>query len=226
MLKRKQADFSLLELTILLVMIGLLLGGILKGRELIDLTMTKKLEEDFNSLPVLIYAYQKKFKALPGDDLNVAIHVGGILATTPKGLQGNDVIDGSWNSATETDETFLFWQHIRLAGLAPGPAEITDPAYRPVNAAGGTIGVQGGKGNAAQSPINGGPGRTNPIRGTYVICSAGIPGKYVKKIDAALDDGNPASGFMMATPSNDYVIGAGATDKIIDAAYYTVCMGF
>jgi len=226
MLKRKQADFSLLELTILLVMIGLLLGGILKGRELIDMTMTKKLEEDFNNLPVLIYAYQKRFKALPGDDLNVANHVGGILATTPKGLQGNDVIDGNWNSATETDETFLFWQHIRLAGLAPGPAEITDPAYRAVNAAGGAIGVQSGAVNAANSPINGGPGRSNPIKRAYIICSAGIPGKFVRKIDAELDDGNPASGSMMATPSNDYFIGAGATGIINDAANYTVCMGF
>lgn len=226
MLKRKQSDFSLLELTILLVMIGLFLGGILKGRELIDLTMAKKLEEDFNNLPILLKAYQKQFKALPGDDLNVAVHVGGILATTPKGLQGNGVIDGDWNSATETDETFLFWQHIRLAGLAPGPAEITDPAYRPVNAAGGIIGIQGGTGNVAQSPISAGLGHTNPNKWTYFICSAGIPGKYVKKIDAALDDGNSASGSMMATPNSDYVPGAAASDVINDAANYIVCMGF
>lgn len=226
MLKRKQADFSLLELTILLVMIGLLLGGILKGRELIDLSMTKKLEEDFNNLPILLKAYQNRFKALPGDDLNVAVHVGGILATTPKGLQGNGVIDGDWNSAAETDETFLFWQHIRLAGLAPGPAEITDLAYRPVNATGGMIGVQGGAGNTAQSPINPGAGRANPNRWAYFICSAGIPGKYVKKIDAALDDGNSASGAMMATPNDDYVMGAVATDAIADSANYIVCMGF
>jgi hypothetical protein len=226
MLKRKQADFSLLELTILLVMIGLLLGGILKGHELVDMTMTKKLEEDFNNIPLLIYAYQKRFKALPGDDLNVAIHVGGILAATPKGMQGNGAIDGNWNSTNETDESFLFWQHIRLAGLARGSAETAEPAYRPANAAEGTIGAQSGAVNAANSPINGGPGQSIPIKGTYIICSAGIPGKFVRKIDAALDDGNPASGSMMATPSRDYVIGAGAVHIINDAANYTVCMGF
>jgi hypothetical protein len=229
MLKCYQSRLTLPELAIALVTVGLLLGVALKGQEIIDRAMVASLKADFINIPLFINGYQGKFKALPGDDLEAATHAGGVLATTPLGLQGNGVIDGHWNSTTATDESFLFWQHIRLAGLAPGPASITDRTYAPINAAGGAIGVQGGTAIAADSPINSGRGKGDPIRGAYIICSAAILGKYAKMIDIALDDGNTATGSMMATPTHGYAVGesvATATAAIIDAAPYTVCMGF
>ena len=226
-LKRNQAGITLLELTIVLVIVGLLLGGVLTGQVLIDSAKIKNFETDFKNLQLFIYGYQDKYRAIPGDDLNVVAHVGGILATTPTGLQGNGVINGNWNSTISTDESFLFWQHIRLAGLVSGSTVITAPTYMPVNVAGGSIGVQGGTSIPANTPINGGPGQTNPIRGIYIICSAGILGKDIKIIDADLDDGNTATGSMMATPTFGYAIGAIATTTtaINDEAPYTLCMG-
>lgn len=226
-LKHNQAGFTLPELTIVLVIIGFLFGCVSEGRALIDLAKIKKFEADFKSLQLFINGYQDKYRVIPGDDLNVVAHVGGELATTPTGLQGNGALNGNWNSTTATDESFLFWQHIRLAGLAPGSTVITDPTYMPVNVARGVIGVQGGTSIPANSPINGGSGQTNPIRGTYIICSAGIRGKYIKTIDSDLDDGNTATGSMMATPTSGYAIGAIATAKseIDDEAQYTLCMG-
>jgi hypothetical protein len=53
-------------------------------------------------------------------------------------------------------------------------------------------------------------------------------GKFAKQLDIQLDDGNTASGSMMATPTAGYAIGAAvatATASIDDAATYTVCMG-
>jgi hypothetical protein len=229
MLKCHQSRLTLSELAIALVTVGLLLGVALKGQEIIDKAMVTSLETDFINIPLFINGYQGKFKALPGDDQNAASHVGGTLATTPVGLQGNGVIDGHWNSTTATDEPFLLWQHIRLAGLASGPASITDRTYAPINAAGGSIGVQSGTATSADSPINGGQGQSDPIRGDYIICSAAILGKYAKKIDIAMDDGNTATGSMMATPTHGYAVGASvatATAAIMDATPYTVCMGF
>ena len=65
------------------------------------------------------------------------------------------------------------------------------------------------------------------IHGTYIICSAGIPGKLAKQLDTTMDDGNTATGSMMATPTTGYSLGAAATANasIDDALTYTVCMG-
>jgi prepilin-type N-terminal cleavage/methylation domain-containing protein len=233
-MKRNQSGFTLIEIAIVLVIIGLLLGGILKGQELINSAKIKNLATDFRNIPVYIYGYQDKFKALPGDDKDVVTHLGAsaTLATGPATCNngaaapctGNGVIDGLWNSTTTTDETFVFWQHVRLAGLANGSTTLTDPAYLPTNAGGGQIGIQSGSSSATINPITDSSG--NPIRGSYVICSSGILGKYVKQLDIQMDDGNTASGSMMAVPTGSAVnTAATATNLIDDAAPYTVCMG-
>jgi len=68
-MKRNQSGFTLIEIAIVLVIIGLLLGGVLKGQELINSARVKNLAGDFKNIPVFIYGYQDKFKALPGDDI-------------------------------------------------------------------------------------------------------------------------------------------------------------
>lgn len=227
-MKRNQSGFTLIEIAIVLVIIGLLLGGVLKGQELINSAKVKNLATDFKNVPLYIYGYQDKYRALPGDDAAAASHVSGATnATTPAGTQGNGVINGNWNSTTTTDESYLFWQHVRLAGLAPGSTTPGSTDYLPLNSVGGTIGLQSGTSTAANSPINASAGPTNPIRGSYILCSTAILGKFVKQLDTQMDDGNTASGSMMATPTTGYAIGAvaTATADIDDAATYTVCMG-
>jgi len=227
-MKRNQSGFTLIEIAIVLVIIGLLLGGVLKGQELINSAKVKNLATDFRNIPVFIYGYQDKFKALPGDDKLVASHVtGGTLATTPANTQGDGIIGGAWNSTTTTDESYLFWQHVRLAGLTSGSTTVGAADYLPMNSVGGTIGVMGGTsivGNAAIKDLS---ATAVAIRGTYVICSPNILGKFAKQLDIQLDDGNTATGAMMSTPVANYALGAAATATaaIDDAAVYVVCMG-
>ena len=153
-MKNQQGGFTLVEIAIVLVIIGLLLGGVLKGQELINSAKVKNFATDFRNIPLYIYGYQDKFKALPGDDPAVATtHLGAtvngvtvVKASTPTGsVQGNGVIEGAWNSNVQTDESILFWQHVRLAGLAAGPTTAPGGAaaiedFRPKNADGGIIG--------------------------------------------------------------------------------------
>jgi len=226
-MKSQQAGFTLVEIAIVLVIIGLLLGGILKGQELINSAKVKNLANDFRTIPTYIYGYQDKFRALPGDDPGVVNHVtGGTLATT-NGTPGNGVIEGAWNTATMTDESALFWQHVRLANLAAGPTVTTDPNYMPKNAEGGQMGLSSATGTLLQ--ITG-------MSGTYQICSRGILGKFVKQLDTQIDDGEPCTGSLRAVAEGAAlgatpVKGAGApatcTGTLIDdATSYTVCMTF
>jgi prepilin-type N-terminal cleavage/methylation domain-containing protein len=231
-MKSNQSGFTLIEIAIVLVIIGLLLGGVMKGQELINSAKVKNLATDFRNIPIFVYGYQDKYRSLPGDDAAVAAHNGGTPATTG-GTVGNGLIEGSWNSYTKTDESYLFWQHVRFAGLTSGPTVIpAAPAigdgYRPVNAAGGEMGLQSGTTAAATVPVFADAAKTLPIRGTIIICSPNILGKFAKQLDIQLDDGNTAGGSMMAfvgTALGSVAVATTGVGGIDDSAIYTVCMG-
>jgi prepilin-type N-terminal cleavage/methylation domain-containing protein len=215
-MKRNQSGFTLIEIAIVLVIIGLLLGGVLKGQELINSAKVKNLAGDFKNIPVYIYGYQDKYKALPGDDPLSVTHVSGVLATTG-GTVGNGIIEGLWNPTNvSTDESGLFWQHIRLAGFGPGSTNPAAADYLPRNAVGGLIGIT----NAGQTPI------TN-LKGTYIVCSDAIAGKFAKQLDTTLDNGDAQTGSVMITTAGvTAATAAVATTAIVDDTTYLVCMGY
>ena len=223
-MRSQQSGFTLVEIAIVLVIIGLLLGGILKGQELINSAKVKNLANDFRVIPTYIYAYQDKFKSLPGDDASVTTHVTGstVSATGPV---GNGVINGMWWSSDDASEAKLFWQHVRLANLAAGPTVVTDPDYQPTNAVGGKVGINSATSTPAQIQITG-------MSGTYQVCSSGILGKFAKQLDIQMDDGNTAAGSMrtvanITAAAAAVTAGAAiATASVDDAVAYTVCMTF
>lgn len=208
---RRQAGFTLIEIAIVLVIIGLLLGGILKGQELINSARVKNLATDFRNVPVFIYGYQDKFRSLPGDDPAVVSHVNGTLATV--GTPGNGVIEGPWDSTNVAQESYLFWQHVRLAGMAPGSTTTSASDYAPLNAVGGRIGVQS---TATFTSMN---------SGTYFICSTGISGRFAKQLDTQLDDGVTNTGAVQAGTTANGTAVADAP-PLVDTNNYTVCQGF
>jgi prepilin-type N-terminal cleavage/methylation domain-containing protein len=185
-MRTQQSGFTLVEIAIVLVIIGLLLGGVLKGQELINSAKSKAIISDFRNTATMIAAYQDRFRALPGDDSSVQTHLAGAtLATTPGTKQSNGLIDGNWDSNTGTDESVLMWQHLRLANLAAGdssdPGATASNAWLPKNAENGPIGVQ------SNTPITGWSGR-------LFICQGNISGRVAQQVDSTMDDGNPATG--------------------------------
>ncbi len=205
----KQTGFTLIELAIVLVIIGLLLGGVLRGQELINSARVKNLTRDFQNTQVYLYTYQDRYRAIPGDDAQADNHVNGATVAT-NGTQGNGRIEGQWNDPVGTTETFLFWQHVRLANFAPG-----NPAQVATNTNGSPLGIQ-----------SLGPGWTQITtltNGSFAICSAGILGRDALQIDTALDDGVPDTGSVQVAAA------AGAADDLATinanlSAPYVVCM--
>ena len=218
-MRSQQSGFTLVEIAIVLVIIGLLLGGILKGQELINSAKVKNLANDFRVIPTYIYAYQDKFKALPGDDPAATSHLpqGAGIPVATNG-NGNGVVNGNWNDAVAAGtESVQFWQQVRLANLASGPTDLADPTFLPTNTVGGKLGVT----SATQTQTVGG------LTGTYIVCSSGILGKFAKQLDIQMDDGNTATGSMRTVADNTATGGAPlANNAVDDATSYTVCMSF
>jgi prepilin-type N-terminal cleavage/methylation domain-containing protein len=234
-MKSRQAGFTLVEIAIVLVIIGLLLGGVLKGQELINSAKVKNFATDFRNIPLFIYGYQDKYKALPGDHNTASVQISGATdATSPDAsggtacpgasatpnthCRGNGVIDGVWTSTTMTDETQLFWQHVRMAGLAAGPTSNASD-LRPTNADGGFIGIESGSAATGGAYISG-------MTPTYLVCSTGILGKYAKQLDTTMDDGNTATGSIrVVTAAHARGGAAAATSAVEDSNSFIVCMG-
>src|SRR5712671_5490018 len=69
-MKKTSKGFTLVEIAIVLVIIGLLLGGILKGQEMITQAKIKNVIADMSGVSAAMYGYQDRYKSLPGDDKN------------------------------------------------------------------------------------------------------------------------------------------------------------
>lgn len=118
---QQQSGFTLVEIAIVLVIIGLLLTGVMKGQEIITNAKAKNIENSFKQVSAAIYTYQDRYFALPGDD--------------KKATRFGEIKTGNGNGKIDND---LIWLHLRNAGLIAGKK--TD-ATSPSNALGGIIGV-------------------------------------------------------------------------------------
>ena len=195
-MKSQQSGFTLVEIAIVLVIIGLLLGGILKGQELINSAKAKSFAQDFRTIQTALYGFQDRFKALPGDFGGARLTSAISGATQPTAADmNNGQINGAWNATGATDESCVFWQHLRLSGFLAGPTVVDCAAgteYIQKNADSGRIGI------SSTMLITG-------MTGSFNICSSGITGKLAKQLDTQLDDGTTTTGSvrvsLLATPA-------------------------
>ena len=112
LLRNNQKGFTLVELAIVLVVIGLLLGAILKGQAMIKNAKVKRIKSDIDSIVAATYNYQDKYGYLPGDDPND--RTSDLDATSCTGGNG----DGLFNQGAI--EYACFWQELAGAGYISG----------------------------------------------------------------------------------------------------------
>jgi prepilin-type N-terminal cleavage/methylation domain-containing protein len=115
---RKQRGFTLIEIAIVLVIIGLLLGGVLKGQELITSARVRNLISQQDGIKAAYFGFLDRFRALPGDYTQASINIANVAATSNG--NGNGQITVSGVSGATIDEHVAVWEHLSKAGFING----------------------------------------------------------------------------------------------------------
>lgn len=213
----QQQGFTLIEIAIVLVIIGLLLGGVLKGQELIESGKVKNVVNDMNGVTAALNTYRDRYKQLPGDDTGGGaggVAVRGAAWTGVGPGNGNGVIGGAAaNPFAAGVENILFWRHLRAAGLVTGSPAVAGVPALPKNAFGGQMGITTG---------------VFGISGNAIICLQNIPGKAAAAIDNQFDDGVANTGSVrgngaVTVPSAAPTAAAPGTAAYNEDFNYTLC---
>lgn len=230
--------FSLVELSIVLVILGLLTGGTLGGQALIRAAELRAVPTEFNRYATAVQTFRDKYFALPGDMRNASAFWGAADGSTgvtnackTVAAAGTATCNGDGNGQLQalsyTVEPFRFWHHLANAGLIEGTySGITDGT----NDASATAN-NSPRGKIATSlwyagymaPVTGG---TTFFDGNYdsyfqfglPASSNGLPwGGFATpeeawNIDTKMDDGRPAAGKAVVYNRNVCTNSTSATD--------------
>jgi len=171
---KKQSGFTLIEIAIVLVIIGLLLGGVLKGQEMMTNAKIKRVSNDFNGISAAVFSYLDRYSAFPGDDPNAAARWNGTTA-------------GDGNGIINTGERPDVWEHLRQSGLVAGTG-----INNPTHAFGGTIRVQqnGANINGTVICMFNMPGKTAEILDRQIDDGNGNTGEFRQTVNSVTYDQN------------------------------------
>ena len=198
-MKRKESGFTLVEIAIVLVIIGLLLGGILKGQELINSARVRNLADTNSGIQAAYYGFSDRYRAVPGD-INSTNAQNAIGATPAIAVGGNE--NGRVDAA-DYDEASALWVHLTNAGFLQG-----NYAGGAANAAAYAV-----VGMAPQNPFQGfmilgrsrdysttagAPAAGNPLR-LGLILGDNVPVDIARELDVKIDDQLPLTGDLRFT---------------------------
>ena len=187
---RKQSGFTLIEIAIVLVIIGLLLGGVLKGQELITSARVRNLISQQDGVKAAYFGFLDRFRALPGDYSQASTNIANVAA----GANGNN--NGQIQSilgGSAIDEHIAAWDHLSKAGFINGSytyAVIPETATSaPTNPYARYLRIIYDNTYGTGTPAN----RHNLKTGNQ------IPSDLMAEIDRKIDDGNPVGGTFQFT---------------------------
>jgi prepilin-type N-terminal cleavage/methylation domain-containing protein len=177
-LSRRQSGFTLIEIAIVLVIIGLLLGGILKGQELITSARVRNIIAQLDGTKAAFFGFQDRYRALPGDFTQATTQITGASR------------DGDGNGQILADEAIAVWDHLSHAGFINGTYvfnAVESAATTPNNPYGARLQLIN---DAVYADAAAPTARTNLKTGPQ------IPVNILAEIDRKIDDGNALRGTM------------------------------
>ncbi len=236
--------FSLVELSIVLVILGLLTGGILAGQSLIRAAELRSVSADANRYQAALYTFRDKYFALPGDmtnaksfwlqraaGTNLACQQTVGVTTGTCNSDGNGQID-QLSGDVSYGERFLIWQHLALAGLIEGSytGASTSAGFIGISTANSPVGKMSGSVWAEyyMPPISGNPQYFDGSYGANTLMLGTTNGTYLLKpeeywnLDVKMDDGKPASGKIYSLKATSPWEPNCATTDVVSTSEYNV----
>jgi len=192
----KQSGFTLVEIAIVLVIIGLILGGVLKGQVLIDNAKYKNYVKQVESYRAAYFTFQDTYGGLAGDISDISA-----LDASAEAGDGDGVIDGD-DCGTDDEEACTVWSHLRYAGIIAGDPSLTGATAPPTHTYGGVVSTiaTGDWGNDTMATK---------------IYSKSIPGDVAQRYDNEFDDGNANTGSVARIGGDDDTYDLTTTHDII-----------
>ena len=213
-MRQQHKGFTLVEIAIVLVIIGLLLGGILKGQELINSARVRNLADTTSGVQAAYFGFIDRYRRVPGD-WGQAAAANAIGGTINRG--GDD--DGRIDS-TGYNEPNAVWEHLSKAGFVSGsydggggaePTTANNAApFNPFNSA--IVLAQTGNYLDLTS--------TPPAR-LHLIVGRGTPVDIARELDTKLDDADPETGNLRSALPAAAPMGGASNWGSGDAACYS-----
>ncbi len=197
----KQSGFTLVEIAIVLVIIGLLLGGILKGQELINSARVRNLADTNAGIQAAYYGFIDRYRQIPGD-WTASNATNGIGVTITGDGNQNGRLDAGTSATDFWTESSALWEQLSKAGFISGTynggvsavAAYQAQDVAPRNAFNGYMQVY-----RTDSYANGADNATLGSVRLGLVMGRNIPVNIAREIDVKLDDGIPVTGTTRAT---------------------------
>ena len=212
-MKKNEQGFTLVELAIVMIIIGLLIGGVLKGQELIENAKINSIISNVKGYQAALNMFQDTYAGVPGDMANAATRLSGCAAGNTNNCvngSGNSIVGvpaEAWETVDSTigGENTQLWKHLALAdlvtGINPSAAAIAWGESHPAS------GLSGGF-HARYSVIGGGGNAS--MNGNILVLRNNINGNWscgsdctvsplqAAQMDRKMDDGIADTGTIQA----------------------------
>ncbi|MBF0110387.1 MAG: prepilin-type N-terminal cleavage/methylation domain-containing protein [Magnetococcales bacterium] len=200
------AGFTLIEIAIVVVIIGLLLGGVLKGQEMIRNARAHNVADQGNAVKAAILGFSDRYRALPGDYAAALNNIPGLSGVEQNG-DGNSrigfddrAVQGTPDEPNRLRELGLTWLHLARSGFISGnylgtAFGATDEANWAcptdtclTNAFNGAMIIAYDNEQTGLSDL------ANQSRSNQLWSGRGIPIEIISELDRKVDDGHPGTG--------------------------------
>jgi prepilin-type N-terminal cleavage/methylation domain-containing protein len=176
-IRRAQHGFTLVEIAIVLVIVGLLLGGILNARTVIRSAQIQDRIKSLNEMTAAAKQFKDRYGMWPGDYSSAVANIAGLTSTCV----------GNGNGQVGTGESACASESLIRSGLLRGAATA------PITVRGSTYSVT----SPALSDVASLPGSwVNVVRITNLDCDSAV------QMDRAVDDGNLTTGNFRTSPAD------------------------
>ncbi len=178
---------TLVEAAIVLMIVGFVVQGVVKGQELIQNARVRDVMAQQDAVEQAVLAFQDRFRALPGDYAEASSTIGCETGACPNG-NGNGRVEPGTDGAIHED--ILAWQHLSAAGFLRESYQMLDPSVSLATPENNPSSVFGGYLQIAFDNTWGdrSAARHNIKTGNYV------PAAVLAEVDRKTDDGLPGTG--------------------------------